>query len=506
MPEPTLTTPYPIRQIAVIGGGMTGLSAAHRLLELQRERSLPLAITLFEAASEIGGLMGTREIDGYRIETGADSFITNKPWALQLCHRLGLSSRLIPTDARYRRSLILYRGRPVAVPEGFQLLAPISLGPVLRSPLLSWPGKLRLGAEYFLPPKRAAAGETLPDESLADFSRRRFGKEALERIIQPMVGGIYTSDPERLSMRATMSRFLDLEQKYGSVIRGLRTEQARQAADSDPTASGARYGLFVSLQNGISDLLSALRDQVTARGQVRTGQRIVGLERSANGAGWRLSIQTGTTQAGSAQPPQSAALESAEFDAVVIALPTHRAAPLIAPICPAAADKLRQFEYASTCIVVSGHKAADIAHPLDAFGLVIPKIEQRRILAVSFTHRKFPGRAPADRAILRTFVGGAMQPELARLPDAEIQQLVREELRDILGVRGEPEVVQVARWMDSMPQYTVGHVDRVAALRRDMEPLTTLALAGNAYDGVGIPDAVHSGEQNAERIVQQLFG
>ena len=248
-------------RIAVVGGGITGLAAAHQLHELQP--NCPTSVTLFEAGPRLGGLVDTRQVDGYTLELGPDSFITNKPGAIDLCRRLGLEGRLIPTDARYRRSLVLRRGRPVEVPEGFQLMTPAKVWPILTSPIFSWWGKLRMGCEYFLPAKR-----DVDDESLASFVRRRFGQEVLERLVQPLVGGIYTSDPEKLSLRATLPRFLEMERQFGSLIRASR-KSARNAAANEH-ASGARYGLFATLAGGTRELIETLANRISSTTNVMT--------------------------------------------------------------------------------------------------------------------------------------------------------------------------------------------------------------------------------------------
>ncbi|MGE5194022.1 MAG: protoporphyrinogen oxidase, partial [Deltaproteobacteria bacterium] len=376
------------------------------------------------------------------------------------------------------RSLVLRKGTPVPVPEGFQLLAPVNVGAVLRSPIFSWPGKLRMALEYFVP-----RGSSTGDESLAHFVQRRFGREALERLVQPLVGGIYTSDPEKLSLRATMPRFLEMEREHGSLIRALRRQKGCE--DDDPTPSGARYGLFATPVNGISELVDALAGKIERDASVQFEAEVERLTPEADGRGFVLGLPFGAKD---------------NFDAVVLAIPAYRAAPVIAGFAPRAAEALERIEYASTAIVVSGHKLADIRHPLDAFGLVVPAIEKRKILAVSFTSRKFPGRAPEGCVQLRTFVGGAMQPELMQLSDAGLTALVRQELESMLGVAWKPDFTIVARWMRSMPQYHVGHLDLVAAIDGELAGFPRLALAGNAFHGVGIPDSIHSGEQAAERV------
>lgn len=473
-------------RIGIVGGGLTGLAAAHHLIELAQQAARAIDVTLFEASERYGGVFGTVHHGEYTIETGADSFITNKPWAVDLCERLGLRDELIGTNEAFRRSLILLDGKPFPTPEGFELIVPRKLRALLASPFLSLEGKFRVAAEAFLPPRQEDT-----DESLADFVRRRFGQEALEKIVQPMVGGIYTSDPERLSMRATLPRFVEMERTHGSLLRAVWNERRGAAASEseDLIPSGARYGLFATLQGGMSDLLDALADRVQSRATMRLNTRVTSLMPSAS---------TAASDAGYLLTTDGGACE--RFDAVILAVPSYVAADLVAPSDINLAESLRAIEYASSAIVVTGHRLVDVVHPLDAFGLVIPHGEGRRILAVSFLSRKFPGRAPEGRVILRTFVGGAMQPELMALDDAAMTALVQEELQAIFGVRGLPELSLVTRYERGMPQYHVGHLDRVAAIESAVARHPRLELAGNAYRGVGVPDCIHSGEQAAERL------
>ena len=471
-------------RVAIIGGGLTGLSAAHRLIELAENQNRPVDVSLYEASDRLGGLFGTRTIDGYTIETGADSFITNKPWGINLCRRLGLDDRIIGTNPEHRRSLILHQGRPVPTPEGFDLLVPRKLRALLSSPFLSPVGNASVAAEAFVPPRADGA-----DESLASFVRRRLGQEALDRIIQPMVGGIYTSDPEKLSMLATIPRFVEMEREHGSLLKAVWRERSSAAATTaDNVPSGARYSLFASLAGGMSDLLNALEKRVRSVGSIHLGTRVDAV-RPAGDGGYVLETSQG---------------EELHFDAAILALPSYVTARLIGDWDAGLAERLGEIEYASSAIVVTGHRLADVSHPLDAFGLVIPHIEGRKILAVSFLSRKFPGRAPDGHVVLRTFVGGAMQPEMLDRSDEELISLVRGELEEILGVTGEPTFSVVARYERAMPQYHVGHLDRVAAIEAASARHLALGIAGNAYHGVGIPDSVHSGEQAAEQIFEAV--
>ncbi|MEX0718098.1 MAG: protoporphyrinogen oxidase [Planctomycetaceae bacterium] len=471
----------PPSSFAIIGGGLAGLAAAHRLQSLCEEAGRPLDLALFEAGERLGGVIGPSRQGEWIVEPAADSFITTNPWATDLCRELGLEDEIIPTEERYRGSLVLRKGKPVPVPDGFMLLAPAKVGAVLRSPIFSPWGKLRLALEYFVP-RRSGDG----DESLASFVRRRFGREALDRLVQPLVGGIYTADPEKLSLAATMPRYLEMEREHGSLIAAAR----KQAADQTK-GSGARYGLFVTLRGGMWDLIEALERRLAVAAQIRTGvavERIARMEPAPGDPGpvYELFLADGSTP---------------RFDAVILAVPAHRAAELVATLDADLAALLRGIDYASSAVVVSGHSLADVGHPLNAFGLVIPARERRRIIAVSFSSRKFRDRAPEGKALLRTFVGGAMQPEMFDKSDDEILTAVREELRDVLGVTGRPDFETVHRWPRAMAQYHVGHLDRVEKIESRLAAHPGLALAGNALHGVGIPHVLHSGDQAARRLL-----
>lgn len=485
MPEAVQSAPL---RFAVIGGGITGLAAAHRLIELSREAGRPAEIVQFEGSDRVGGVAGTIRVGDYLVETGADSFITNKPACVRLTERLGITDRLIKTEEAYRGSLVLRKGRPLPVPEGFMLLSPAKTWPILTSSIFSPWGKARMGLEFFIPKRTVSESD---DESLADFVRRRFGREALDRLVQPLVGGIYTSDPERLSLKATLPRFIEQEQRFGSLIRASRHEvssKSRQAPN--PNGGGARYSLFATFKDGMSGLFNTLAARVEASGQLRKQTKIDRIQHLSNG---RVELFSETRSCD-------------EFDGVILAVPAFRAAALLestsSPNSAAISTALKEIEYASTAIVLSGHKLSDIEHPLDSFGLVIPAIERRRVLAVSFSSRKFAGRAPEGRVILRTFVGGAMQPEQLEHPDERIEAIVRDELRSMLGVKGTPDFMIVARHNHSMPQYYVGHLERVRRINELLQGIPGIELAGNAYSGVGLPDCIDSAEQAAARLFQ----
>jgi len=472
---------HPLR-VAVIGGGITGLAAAHRIGELDPRAE----VTLLEASGRLGGVLRTERMGEFLIEHGPDMFITREPWALELCRRIGFDGELIGTNDTMRRAMIVRRGKLIPVPEGFTLMAPARIGPILATPLLSPLGKLRLGWEWFVPQRSDAS-----DESLADFARRRFGREAYQRLIQPLVGGIYTADPEQLSLHAAMPRFVEMERRHGSLARAMRRQQAAKAKQNgaaDKTA-GVRYDAFVTPHDGIETLVAAIAGRLPPEA-VRLNTHVEQLQRGDDGR-WQLTL---CDAGGSRTEP---------FDRVIVALPAPAAAKLLEPVDSTLADELAGIPYAGASVVVLTYRRSEVDHSLDGFGAVVPQIEGRRILAISFASNKFPGRAPDDCILLRVFVGGALQPELTELDDEETIALVEQELRELIGIGGEPLIRQVARWNGAMPQYHVGHLDRVERIEELAGSIPGLELAGNAYRGVGIPFCVRSGEEAAGRVLDR---
>ena len=468
----TNQSPRP-KKIAVIGGGISGLAAAYRLIELDDL----LQVTLFEASERVGGVLRTEQRDGFLVEHSADMFTTKDPWALDLCRRIGFEDQLIETNLEHRKAFIVHRGKLVDVPAGFSLMSPSRVWPILTTPLLSWQGKLRLGCEYFTKRRQDER-----DESLASFSRRRMGREVYERIIQPVVGGIYTADPEKLSMTATMPQFVQMEREYGSMIRGMK--KADRENNARRAASGARYGLFLAPRNGMSSFVQAIVRRLP-EGCIQLNSQVEKLNRS--GQRWQLSISG----------------QQIDFDAVIIATHAGRAAPIVESTSAELSGDLASIVHAGAAVVVLGFRRSQVEHPLNGFGFVVPLVEQRNILACSFSSVKFDGRAPDDSVLMRVFVGGACQSELAELPDHKLLPLVQQELEQLLGAKGDPMFSEIIRWRQTMPQYHVGHLELVERIEQRVEQLPYLALAGNAYRGVGIPFCIKSGEQAAERILKQ---
>ncbi|MGD0116914.1 MAG: protoporphyrinogen oxidase [Candidatus Binatus sp.] len=468
-----------MKRVAVIGGGITGLAAAYRLRELATTREFPLEVALLERGARVGGALETIRRDGFVIETGADSFLSEKVAAAELAQRLGLGAELIPTRDIYRKTFVVHAGRLVEIPAGFSLLAPAHLGPVFRSPLFSPLGKLRIALEPFVPARTSD-----DDESLGSFVTRRLGHEVLDRVAQALAGGIYTADPKRLSMAATMPRFVEMERRHGSVVKGMRAaESARASKTTD--VSGARWSMFQSFRNGMATLPETLAARLS--GSVRKTADVVAMSR--NGDAWRLALATG---------------DSVDAEAVICAAPAFAAARIIAALAPAAAKMLGAISYASAATVNLTYRETDFDGPPRAFGFVVPAAERRRIIAGSFSSFKFEGRAPAGAILARAFVGGEMSRDMMRLSDDEMVAAVRDEFRALLGVTAPPGFAEVRRWPDSMPQYEVGHLARVTEIERAVAEIPAFAIAGAAYRGVGIPDCIRSGENAADAIFARL--
>lgn len=464
------------RHAVVVGGGLSGLSAAESL------SAAGWRVTVLEPSGRCGGVIETVVRDGWLVERSADSFLAARPEAVGLAERLGLSGDMIGIRPEVRRALVCRGGRLHPVPTGFRLLAPSRVGSVLSTPLLSWTARVRVVLERFVKPRDPTAGA---DESLRDFTVRRLGREAFERIVQPLVSGIWTADPARLSMAAACGEFLAMERRHGSLWAGeaARLRGGRIAANDE--AAGARYGQFVTFTSGMETLPSRLAAKLVAEGVVIREAVAERLSRNDR-AGWSVGVADGG---------------SIDADAVVVAVPAPAASRLVSTVDGELASELAGIEYAGSVIVSLGFAREDVAHPLDAAGLVVPRAEGRRILAVSFSSSKFPGRAPEGMVLVRVFVGGALDPAAMSLDDGEIVSLAVGELRSLLGVRGRPRMQRIDRWGGAMPQYHLGHLERLVRIEDRLPHLPGLALAGAAYRGVGIPQVILSGQQAAVRIM-----
>lgn len=459
--------------VAVIGGGISGLAAAHRVKEAGHD------VTLLEGSGRVGGLLGSEQRDGYVIETGADSILTEKPWALALAERLGLREHIIKTSTDARGAYLVHHGRLIRVPEGFSLMAPTNFAALARSSLLDWTGKARAYLDLALPARRSTE-----DESLERFVTRRLGRDVFENMAQPLVGGIYGADPRRLSLAATMPRFVEMERTHGSVIRGLRARNEQTPASVDVSASGARYGLFAAFDGGMQTLVDAL--SAALRSETELYAQVTSVTRDREG--FQVEVHG----------------RYRRFDAVIVALPAYVAAQVVASLDRELSFELDGIPYGSAATVTFAWPREAITHPLDAFGFVVPTIEGRNIIASTWASVKYRGRAPDGHALIRAFVGGYNGQHLLERSDDELSALALRELRQLMGIGAAPELTRVVRYVRAMPQYQLGHLERVARIETRERAISGFALAGNAYRGVGIPDAIRSGEAAAERLLPSV--
>ena len=462
-------------RVAVVGGGISGLSSA---LALQ-DRGL--AVTLFEARQRPGGVVYSEQASGFVFEGGPDSVLSAKPATLQLIDRLGMTDRLISTRPDGGETYILHKGKLVPLPQGLSMLVPARMSQIASTPLLSPLGKLRMALEYVVPVRRDDA-----DESVGEFVRRRLGRQVLEHLAEPLLAGIYAGDADRLSLAATFPRLRDVELTHGGIIKGVLAEKHRRNGAPD-AATASRHTPFVSLAGGLGELVEGLSHALSSS-EVRTGEAVRSLEPC--GDGYRLMLADG---------------QRLEFDAVVLAIPAPAAADLVEPLSPDLTGALREIYCVSPVTVSVAFDERDIGGRESGRGFVIPRSEGRALTAVTWSSNKFAGRAPAGVALLRAFLGKAGYEEPASLSDDRVLSLVLDELASILGITAPPLEWRVYRWQNALPQYTVGHYERVARINALAAEMPRLALAGSAYQGIGIPDCIRFANEQAQKLVDGLY-
>ncbi len=466
-------------RLVIVGGGIAGLATAYYAEKAARDAGIDLKLTLVERDNRLGGKIDTDTSDGFIIEGGPDSFITQKPWAIELARELGLGDRLMGTNDARRAVYVLRGGKLRKMPDGMLLIIPTRFMPFVTSDLISWPGKIRMGMDLFIPARMEDS-----DESLADFIRRRLGQEALDVLAEPMMAGIHVSDAETLSLQATFPRFIDTERKYGSLTRGMiAARKARTAAASKHGGNGQATTVFMTLKGGLQELVTALEDAI--QGTIITGQGVQRVTRTESG--YTLALDDGRTL---------------DADAVVLATPAFVSAAMLREMNADLAARLDAIRYVSTATVSLGFNADGFEHPLNGFGFVVPRKESTRLLACTWTSTKFTHRAEPGTVLLRAFIGGPRREESVNLDDEALITLVREELRDIMGVRAEPVIARVYRWERGNPQYDVGHLARMDTIDALCPP--GLYLTGSAFRGVGIPDCVKQGQATAQQAVAHL--
>jgi protoporphyrinogen/coproporphyrinogen III oxidase len=459
-----------MKRIAIIGGGISGLAAAFALEEHRRNTNAALAYVLYESSSRLGGVLRTEHVGECVVEAGPDSFLTEKPWASDLCRAVGLGDQLIGSNDSDRKTYILTGGRLVSIPDGLMFMVPTKILPIAFSPLFSWKTKLRMAQEFYYSPQ---PGDH--DESVASFVERHYGPEMVDRLADPLLSGIYGGDAAKLSVRAVLPRFVEMERSHGSLGRAMLA--ARKKKSSTPAPS-----IFTSLKNGMQSLADAVVARLTPS-SLRLNTIVLDV-RPKSGR-WSVIALDG----------------SDEFDAVILALPAQASARVLRTVSPELSSELAGIDYSSSITVALGYDREVRLYLPPGFGFLVPRSEDRRLLAATFVHNKFPPRAPDDRALLRCFFAGTSAENIGSLADDQIVGIVRNELQQILGLRAEPLFARVYKWKSAMAQYGVGHLDRLNRIERLRQQLPGLALAGNGYRGIGIPDCIRSGSDAANQIL-----
>lgn len=469
-----------MRRVIVVGGGIAGLSAAYRL----KQRAPDVAITLIESDARLGGKIITDRVDGFVIEGGPDTFLSYKPRGLGLCRELGLEDRLHGTNEKIRRTYVMRHGKLYDLPEGLTGLIPSRFGPMIKTGLISPLGKLRMGLDYFIPPKSPNG-----DESLAQFVERRLGRELYDRMIEPLMSGIYAGDGEQLSLGATFPQLRQTELTHGSLVKGMlatKRQTQRRGSIPMPSVSTKKWPAFVTPETGLAEIVEALQTRLNDV-DIRLGTRVIGIDHEATD--YTAVFDNGTSLAA---------------DAIILATPAYATAYLVVGLDPEMAQALKGIPYASTVTVSVAYPLKDIPRPLNGYGYIIPRAEGRSILACTWTSTKFPHRAPDGYGLIRAFIGRAGDDEVIKRSDEELLGMVRDELREVLGITAAPIVQRIFRWPKAMPQYTLGHLDRLAVIEQRLAQHPGLFVAGNAYRGIGIPDCIASGEQAADNVVEFL--
>ena len=464
-----------MKTIAIVGGGITGLAAAYHLEGQAKATGLPLSCRLIEREPRFGGKILTERVDGLTIEGGPDSFISMKPWGIELCKHLGLADHLTGTNPDQKQIYLLHKGRLVELPEGVVTLVPTRLWPFVKSPLISPLGKLRMGLDLIIPPRKDQQ-----DESLGSFVKRRLGKEALERIAEPLLAGIYAGDANQLSLLSTFPQFREVEKNYGSLTRGMMARRSAVAAGH------ARYTMFVTLKEGMSELAEALT------------KRLDPATRMAGSFVTKVHPRSTTYEVVLADG------RNLEADAVILATPAFVTADLLKQLDPLLSDRLIKIPYVSTSTVSLAYKRSGFPHPLNGFGFVVPRSERRMILACTWTSTKFPHRAASDHVLIRCFVGGAGREALALEEESTLIKRVCEDLKAIMGISMPPVLAKIYRWEKGTPQYNIGHLERVTEIEKMTDRHPGLFVTGAAYRGVGVSDCIHQGTQTAQKVLAYL--
>lgn len=467
-------------RIAIVGGGISGLVAAFTLEEHRRAGAVEY--TLFESSPQLGGVLRTERIDGCIVEAGPDSFISEKPWAADLCRSIGLADQLIGSNDADRKTYILVRGRLIPMPDGLMFMVPTKILPTGLSPLFSWSTKFRMARELFHPP-----GAAKGDESVASFVERHYGSEMVDRLADPLLSGVYGGEAANLSVRAVLPRFAEMERTHGSLGRAMLAARKKNPSAANKPA----VPLFTSLKNGMQQLVETIVQRLNPASLV-THASVQSVQPEA--IGWAVRVQP---------DPQSPGVRTTHFDAVIVALPALATAQIVSGCSPELSAELAGIGYSSSITVGIGYDRSVRQSLPPGFGFLVPRSEGKQLLAATFVHNKFLHRAPDDRALLRCFFAGSNAENIWRRSDDEIISIVRTELQQILNLAAEPLFARVYKWKSAMAQYGVGHLERLDRIEHLRQSLPRLALAGNGYRGIGIPDCVRSGQTAAKQLLNR---
>ena len=472
------------KRVVIVGGGISGLSAAFALLEQAESRDVPLQCTVVEGQDYFGGKILTHRRDGFVTEGGPDSFLTTKPSALALCEKLGLTSQLINTNRGNAQTFTYSKGRLREFPQGLIAMVPTKLGPLFRSGAVSWAGIVRMGADWIIP----ARAPTTEEETLTEFFGRRLGAEAFDRLVEPLVAGIYAGDANELSVDATFPQLVELERKHGSLIKGALT---MQRARSSHTPDAPARTLFTTLEGGLGDLIASLTDRLSSAGvSLRRGTHVRALQARDSLTPYHVDLAGG---------------DRLEAEAVILAAPAYVSAELLCSLDREAATLLDQIPYASTMTISMVFSEPDVRSQLRGYGFVVPRVENRSLIAATWSSMKWTGRAPAGRSLVRCYLGGRGREHLLELDDEGLTGRACRELELMAGIQPSPLHVEVFRWPRAMPQYTRGHRERVQRIRQRVARHPGLYVTGAAYDGIGIPDCIRDAENTSATLSAYLW-
>ncbi len=461
-----------MKRIAIIGAGISGLTLAYKLKKMELK---DIEIKVFEKNNRAGGTILTEKYSGFTIEAGPDCFITEKPWAMELAREIGLGSRLIGTIPEKRKTYVLSDGALHPIPEGLILMIPTKILPLITSTLFTPSGKIRMGLEIFIPRRRSTT-----DESLAEFIIRRFGREALEKIAEPLVAGVHAGEPETMSVKSSFPKFVEMEKRYRSLILGML--RMRGKFKKKYGGSEEEKSMFMTFVNGLGEMIEKL-EELIGRETIIFNREITDIQRSADG----FIIK-------------SPGNETERFDALVLAVPSYISANLLKNTSPELSNLLKNIPFVSTATVTLVYKTDNFHHPLDGYGFVIPSKEKRKIMAVTWTSSKFRFRVPHGFVMLRCFIGGARNSHLVDLEDDELIKIVREELKTIMGIMSEPYLTKIYKWPRAMPQYVIGHEENLRRIEEKLKRIPGLFIAGSSYRGIGISDCIKNATEVAEKV------